>query len=103
MNKILLVGIVCSFLSLGAFAQWSSDQGQSSNANTAAPKDLASGQASGKRMHKPLVGQPDASTGTDAGKTSGGKSATDDWSTSKAAKSNGSNNGAASPMLLPRM
>ena len=95
MNKILLVGFVC--LSLGAFAQTSAGQGQTSNGNTDAAKDTASGALSGKRMHKPLAVQQNGATGDSAaGKTNGGKSAMDDWTAQSAAKSNGSNNGQAS-------
>jgi hypothetical protein len=93
MKKMLLVGFVC--LSLGAFAQSSADQGQTSNAKTAAaPRDAASGQASGKRMHQTVTIQPDAAAKDQAtGKANGGKTAMDDWSSSAAAKGNGSKNG----------
>ena len=98
MNKILLVGFVC--LSLGAFAQTSAGQGQTSNGNTDAAKDTASGALSGKRMHKPLAVQQNGATGDSAaGKTNGGKSATDDWTARSAAKNNGSNIGQASPRV----
>lgn len=95
MNKILLVGFVC--VSLGAFAQSSANQGQAPNAKTAstetaaAPPD-ASSQTAGKRMHKPVEMQQEAGA---TAKTSGGKTASDDWTTSAAAKTNGSNNGQA--------
>jgi hypothetical protein len=97
MNKILLMGFVC--ISLGAFAQ-SADQGQSPNAKTpstktaAAPQD-ASSQTAGKRMHKPVEMQQDAGASGQATAKTGGKMATDDWTTSAAAKTNGSNNGQA--------
>ncbi len=92
MNKLLLVGFVC--LSLGAFAQTSAGQGQTSNGNTDAAKDTASGAVSGKRMHKPLAVQQNGATGdSTAGTIHGGKSATDDWTARSAAKSSGSSNG----------
>jgi hypothetical protein len=95
MNKILLVGFVC--ISLGAFAQSSADQGQTPNAKTpnttaATPQDAASGQTSGKRMHKPLTIKPDAAA-ADQATGKGGKTANDDWTTPAAAKTNSSNNG----------
>jgi hypothetical protein len=97
MNKILLVGFVC--VSLGAFAQSSADQsqtpqGQTPNAKTAAaPQDTATGQTAGKRMHKPVEMQKEAGAGAQATETKGGKTANDDWTTSAATKTNGSNNG----------
>jgi hypothetical protein len=100
MKKILLVGFVC--LSLGAFAQSSANQGQKSNAKApnaqtaAAPKDAATGQTSGKRMHKPVEMQQDAGASGQATEIKGGKMATDDWTKSAAAKPNGSNNGQTS-------
>ena len=98
MNKILLVGFVC--VSLGAFAQSSADQGQTPNAKTAAaPQDAASSQTSGKRMHKPVEMQQDAGAGGQATEK-GGKTASDDWTTSAAAKTNGSNNGQASTHVV---
>ena len=95
MNRILLVGFVC--VSLGAFAQSSADQGQTPNAKTAAtPQDAASGQTSGKRMHKPVEMQQDAGAGGQAIGKPGGKTASDDWTAGAAVKTNGSNNGQAS-------
>jgi hypothetical protein len=100
MNKILLVGFVC--LSLGAFAQSSADQGQKPNAKApatktaTAPQDAATGQTSGKRMHKPVDMQQDAGASGQATETKGGKTGMDDWSKSTAAKPNGSNNGQTS-------
>jgi len=99
MKKILLVGFVC--VSLGAFAQSSANQGQTPNAKTpnaktttaAAPQDAATGQTSGKRMHKPVEMQQEAGAGAQATETKGGKTSSDDWTTSAAAKTNGSNNG----------
>jgi hypothetical protein len=94
MNKTLLVGFV--FVSLGAFAQSSANQGQTPNAKTAtAPQDAASGQTSGKRMHKPVAMQQDAGVSGQA-TAKGGKTASDDWTAGAAAKTNGSNNGQAS-------
>jgi hypothetical protein len=99
MNKILLVGFVC--VSLGAFAQSSANQGQAPNAKTASTKTAAappdaSSQTAGKRMHKPIEMQQEAGAGGQAtAKTSGGKTVNDDWTTSAAAKTNGSNNGQA--------
>jgi hypothetical protein len=95
MNKILLVGFVC--VSLGALAQTSANQGQAPNAKTATSKTAAappdaSSQTAGKRMHKPVEMQQEAGA---TAKTSGGKTANDDWTTSAAAKTNGSNNGQA--------
>jgi hypothetical protein len=100
MNKILLVGFVC--VSLGAFAQSSADQGQKPNAKApatktaAAPQDAATGQTSGKRMHKPVEMQQDAGASGQATEIKGGKMATDDWTKSAEAKPNDSNNGHAS-------
>lgn len=78
MNKILLVGLVC--LSLGAFAQSNSQQGQTGSEQSAtASREAASGQASGKRMHKPMVihrdlAARDQATGQASGKTAAGSS-----------------------------
>lgn len=76
MKKILFVGFVC--LSLSAFAQSSSGQGQVSKGDTPAAKDSASGQLSGKRMHKPITMQ-DQATGQASGKIDRNKTASDDW------------------------
>jgi hypothetical protein len=95
MNKILLVGFVC--ISLGAFARSSANQGQTPSSKTttaAAPQDAASGQTSGKRMHKPVEMQQEAGAGAQATEKTGGKTmASDDWHAQTAAKTNGSNNG----------
>jgi hypothetical protein len=78
-NKILVIGFAC--LSLVAVAQSNEKKDQSSNsAEVASPRDAASGQASGKRMHKPLMIKQDVSaremsTGHATGKTM----ASDDW------------------------
>ena len=85
MNKMLLVGFVC--LSLGAFAQ----QAQTSKEPApAAPRDQASGMASGKRMHKPVTLRDQAS-GQASGKINGGKTASDDWEAPTAQVKNPSN------------
>jgi hypothetical protein len=97
MNKILLVGFVC--ISLGAFAQSSADQSQKPNAKApatktaAAPQDAATGQTSGKRMHKPVEMQQDAGATGQATEIKGGKTTNDAWDKSAAAKPNGSSNG----------
>jgi hypothetical protein len=89
MNKMLLVGFIC--LSLGAFAQ----QSQNSQEQRSAPRDAASGMASGKRMHKPLT-MHDQASGQATGKPIGNKSAADDWSTSTARNnSNASSSGSS--------
>ena len=73
MNKILLAGLVC--LSLGAFAQSNSQQGQTGSEQSAtASREATSGQATGKRMHKPMVihrdlAARDQATGQASGKT----------------------------------
>ncbi len=73
MNKIVLVGLIC--LSLGAFAQSNNQQSQTgTEKSVASPRDAASGQASGKRMHKPMLvhrdlAARDAASGQASGKT----------------------------------
>jgi len=55
MNKIWIGGVL-AFLSVAAVAQ--SDQSKekaAAPAQTVSPRDAASGQASGKRMHKPML------------------------------------------------
>ena len=90
MNKILLTGFVC--LSLGALAQTGAGAGKATDEN-AAPKDAATGQASGKRMHQPMVIHRDlAARDAASGKATGKTMASDDWS----AKQTGSSNGQAS-------
>jgi hypothetical protein len=77
MNKILLVGFVC--ISLGAFAQSSADRGQTPSSKTttaAAPQDAATGQTSGKRMHKPIEMQKEASAGAQANGSNNGQPST---------------------------
>ena len=52
-NKILVVGFAC--LSLAAFAQSDNNKKKDTEAvTTASPRDTVSGQATGKRQHKPL-------------------------------------------------
>ena len=69
-NKILIVGFAC--LSLAAVAQSNGDKKQDPTpAPAASPRDAATGQASGKRMHKPLTVTAETSldgTSKDAGK-----------------------------------
>jgi len=75
MNKILLVGLVC--LSMGAFAQSNAQQSQTGNEKSvAAPRDAASGQASGKRMHKPMLVHRDLAARDQATGQASGKTAT---------------------------
>jgi hypothetical protein len=84
-NKILVVGFAC--LSLFAAAQSSPDgskQKSSDSTPVASPRDAASGQASGKRMHKPLtiqkVADEDvAARGVAPDKAVGKKMAADNW------------------------
>ncbi|HET6177241.1 MAG TPA: hypothetical protein VFE61_09930 [Candidatus Sulfotelmatobacter sp.] len=78
-NKILIVGALAC---LSAMAVAQSDQSKHKTATqdqSAASRDAASRQASGKRMHKPITVTAEAS-GQDAqnGKVSG-KTAADDW------------------------
>ena len=79
-NKILIVGFVC--LSLAAVAQSNDDKKQApSSTEAASPRDAASGQATGKRMHKPIT------VTAEVGKTAPSKeaakptnkTASDDW------------------------
>jgi hypothetical protein len=78
-NKILMVGALAC---LSAVAVAQSDQSKdkaSAQDQASTSRDAASGQASGKRMHKPVtvtaeVGVQDAATGKATG-----KSASDDW------------------------
>jgi len=80
-NKILVVGLAC--LSVAAAAQSNEKREQPSSSSTVvSPRDTASGQASGKRMHKPMpirkeydAAGREASTGKATGKTM----AQDDW------------------------
>ena len=78
-SKILVVGFAC--LSLSAVAQSNGSQNQSSSpSQVKAPRDIATGQASGKRMHKPLVFKQDATAREAAsGKATGKTMAHDDW------------------------
>jgi hypothetical protein len=113
MNKILLVGFVC--VSLGAFAQSGADQSQASSgkastaqasdAKTAAvPKDAATGQASGKRIHQPLAIHRDlAARDVTTGNANGKKSAQDDWSAGTAAKSKSSKGQSSSGQASTRV
>jgi len=52
-KTILVVGIACA--TLMAAAQSNARQDNSSQANGISPRDVATGQASGKRMHKPVT------------------------------------------------
>src|SRR3989442_874205 len=98
MNKILVVGFAC--LSLSAVAQSNASQNQSSSpSQVTAPRDSATGQASGKRMHKPLTvqkaAQPDAAAREAAsGKAAGKTMASDDWQ-AQAKSSDAKQDGAA--------
>jgi len=68
-SRILVVAFAC--LSVVAVAQSTEEQDQASKSSQVqAPRDAASGQASGKRMHKPQnTMQREAGTGKASGKT----------------------------------
>jgi len=79
-NKILLVGALAC---LSAVAVAQSDQSKEkapAQEQAAAPRDAASGQASGKRMHKPITVTTELGREASTGKASG-KMASDDWQT----------------------
>lgn len=78
-NKILVMGFAC--LTLTAVGQSNGSQNQASSpSEVKAPRDAASGQSSGKRMHKPLVFKQDATAREAAtGKATGKTMAHDDW------------------------
>lgn len=90
-STILVVAFAC--LSLVAAAQSDDKQSDSAKASqVTAPRDIATGQASGKRMHKPVevqkVSQQDAAAREAAtGKATGKKMASDDWQASTAKNS----------------
>ncbi len=90
-SKILVVGFAC--LSLTAAGQSNGSQNQASSpSQVKAPRDTASGQATGKRMHKPLVFRQDATAREAAtGKATGKTMAHDDWQarTAKSSDTNG--------------
>jgi FG-GAP repeat protein len=92
-SKILVVGFAC--LSLTAVAQSNGSQNQASSpSQVKAPRDAASGQSSGKRMHKPLVFKQDATAPEAAtGKATGKTMAHDDWQarTAKSSDTKGQN------------
>jgi hypothetical protein len=78
-NKILMVGaLACLSAVAVAQADQSKDKAPTQDQVTA-PRDAQSGQASGKRMHKPMT--VTAEVGAQAAETSKptGKSAMDDW------------------------
>ena len=87
-SKILVAGFVC--LSLAAVAQSSGSKEQAPTAApVASPRDAASGQASGKRMHKPITVTAEVgvdATAKDAAQPTK-KTATDDWQTKSAPSS----------------
>jgi hypothetical protein len=90
-NKVLVVGFAC--LSVVAVAQSNGNTDQPSNAKIESPRDAASGQASGKRMHKPVTVQSDATARElSTGKATGKTMASDDRQAS-ASKKNDSSNG----------
>lgn len=84
-TKILVAALAC--LSVLAVAQQSSDKQEPSKSNEVkSPRDVATGQASGKRMNQPAAGQADAAAREDAtGKATGKTMATDDWHAQSAA------------------
>jgi len=85
-SKLLVMGFAC--LSVIAVAQ-SNENKQQPPAQTeaTAPRDAASGQATGKRMHKPVtVTTDDTAREASTGKATGKTMASDDWQT-PAAKS----------------
>src|SRR5882672_6937005 len=89
-NKILVVGV--AFLSIAAVAQ-SNGNGEkkekpATSSEVTSPRDVATGQATGKRMHKPIT--VTAEVGLDASSKDAAKdkpttkSAQDDWQTPSA-------------------
>jgi hypothetical protein len=82
-SKILVLGFAC--LSLVALGQSNEKEKAAASAQVKAPRDTASGQASGKAaseqkgvVHRDLAAR-DAQTGQATGKTTGKTSAQDDW------------------------
>jgi FG-GAP repeat len=107
-KKILIAGFAC--LSMMVTAQSNSGSGQATAPSKgSASQDVAQGHTSGKRMHEtvttsvaPAPGQNAASNGAATGKaagntggssTKGGKSSTDDWTTSAAKAPSGNKTG----------
>jgi hypothetical protein len=86
-NKILIVGALAC---LSAVAVAQSDQSKEkapAQDQVAIPRDAASGQASGQRMHKPVtVTAEDSAREAATGKATG-KTANDDWQASAAKSS----------------
>jgi hypothetical protein len=84
-NKILIVGAL-AVMSAVAVAQ--SDQSKDkarAQEQSVAPRDAASGQATGKRVHNPMtVTKGGSARETDPGKATGKPMASDDWQTSAA-------------------
>jgi len=96
MNKLWIAGVLAC-LSVVAVAQ--SDQSKDkapAQGQTANPPDAATGQAAGKRMHKP-VSATDASSSQATPVAKGGKTANDDWTTS--AKTNDPKGKGQSPVV----
>jgi len=83
-NKILIVGALAC-LSAVAVAQSEQGKEKAPVQDQAASQDAASGQTTGKRMHKPMTVTAEVGKDAATGKATG-KSAVDDWQT-PAAKS----------------
>jgi hypothetical protein len=75
-NKILMVGALACLSAVAVAQSDKSKEKAPSQEQATAPRDAASGQASGKRMHKPIT--VTAEVGKEAS-TGSGKSANDDW------------------------
>jgi hypothetical protein len=80
-NKILMVGALAC---LSAVAVAQADQSKEKapvQQQVTAPRDAQSGQASGKRMHKPVTVTAEVGAQDAAASKPTGKSAVDDWQT----------------------
>src|SRR6266496_2136112 len=83
-KKILIAGFAC--LSMIAVAQSSGNKDQSASATKdVKPRDVATGQASGKRQYQPMIirkvteDDPNAAREAQSPKATGKTSAQDDW------------------------
>lgn len=79
-NKILIVGVLACLSAVAVAQSDQSNEKATAQNQVATPRDAASGQASGKRMHKPMTVTAEAGREASTGKATG-KTANDDWQT----------------------
>jgi hypothetical protein len=93
-KTFLVLGIACA--SLFAVAQSDTQKNQNAQASGSSDRDVATGQASGKRMHKPMMVSTDQSNQADAQSVTTARESSSGMATGRREASSGMSSGKAS-------